>query len=176
MDETWREKPGGRRPAAGPGDRGRWVVPRLDAGAMAVAEWDPPVVGVHPGIGPRPTHPLLIVPGLVLLAAVSILEGYRWLHLLPDGSLLPTGLLFTLVALPATYWLTRYRSTGLTNVLRRVARICSTSVPVLGLAILIGSAAPWAQLLGITSLVLAASALGLAVATEHGDHSPSHRR
>ena len=116
-----------------------------------------------------------MVPGLVLLAAASIFEGYQWLHLIPGGSLRPSGLFFAVAVLPAAYGLTRYRSAA-RRALRRVVLACSAAIPLLALVAVIVPPTSWTRILGVVSLVLAASALILAVASEHVDHSSSYQR
>ena len=123
----------------------------------------------------QPAEPQFVVPGLVLLAAASIFEGYQWLHLIPGGSLRPSGLFFAVAVLPAAYGLVRYRSTA-RRALRRVVLSCSAAIPLLALVAVIVPPTSWTRILGVVSLVLAASALILAVASEHVDHSSSYQR
>ena len=127
------------------------------------------------GDAPRPAGPTAgsagSVPGytaptLILLAAVAIFEGYMWLHLIPDGSLRPSGLLFAVAVVPVTSALTR-GDPGTGGRLGRVTRLCSVAIPLLGVALLVSHATVWARLLGGVSLVFAVSALALAAASEH---------
>ena len=119
--------------------------------------------------------PPFATPGAVLLAAAAILEGYRWLQIIPDGSLRPSGPLFVVAALPATYVLTRHVTSGWAGGLRRVAIGCAAIVPLLGVAVVTGHASGWGHALGITSLLLALSILMLAVVSEWRDRSvPRH--
>jgi hypothetical protein len=122
----------------------------------------------------RPAAYLFAAPALVLLAAVAIFEGYLWLHLIPGGSLRPSGLLFAVGIVPVTFALTRgdpdHRSR-----LCRLTRLCATPIPLLGMAFLVSHATPCARLLGAASLALAVSTLALTAASEYGGtrRSPS---
>jgi hypothetical protein len=113
-----------------------------------------------------PAAPPFAAPALVLLAAAAIFEGYMWLHLIPGGSLRPSGLLFAVAIVPMTYALTRCDPDHRSH-LCRFTRLCSVSLPLLGVAFLVSHATPWARLLGAVTLVFAVSALVLAAASEH---------
>ena len=137
--------PGPMREAAEPTDRGR--VHRGDAG------------------------PRFATPVAVLLAAAAILEGYGWLQIIPDGSLRPSGTLFVVAALPATYALTRHVTSGWAGGLRRVALGCAASVCVLGVPVVTGHRSGWGHALGLASLLLALSVLMLSAAAERRGRS-----
>jgi len=176
MDEFRQNSPPGWGVSGDTGGDRRAAAPHGAGVASDVVERVPPAAVTHSRADRGGTRPLLTVPGLVMLATVAIFEGYQWLHLIPGESLHPSGLLFAVVSLPATYWLTRCGNPGHTVVLRRTTRACAAAIPVLGLIVLIGYPTPWARALGLVPLALAASALGLAVASERADSSPSHQR
>jgi len=105
--------------------------------------------------------------GLIVLATVAILEGYRWLDLIRLDAPRPTMVLYVVLVTPATFFLTRRTAVGRAG---RSARLCAraASLCVVGL----GIAALWVapditvRLLGAASLLLAAAALILAWTTE----------
>jgi len=117
-----------------------------------------------------PGLPLFAAPGLVLLAALAIFAGYRWLNLFPNGSLRPTSLLFALAVAPATFALTRHVHAPQVPGARVVARACAGTVLVLGLTVAVDHIALLSRVLGVTSLVLAVALVSLVVASER------HRR
>jgi hypothetical protein len=119
--------------------------------------------------------PRFATPGAVLLAAAAILEGYRWLQFIPDGSLRASEPLFVVAALPATYALTRHVTSGWAGGLRWVAIGCAAMMPVLGVAVVTGHPSGWGHALGLASLLLALSILTLSVAAERrGPSTPRH--
>jgi hypothetical protein len=111
-------------------------------------------------------YPPFVAPGLVLLAAASLLEGYLWLHVIPVGPLRPSGLLFAAVAAPATYGLTRVVPVGTPSWLRRAALVCAAAVPLAGVLVVVHTVSG-ERAFGIVSLALAAAILALAVLSEH---------
>jgi len=119
---------------------------------------------------PLPVAGWLVVPTMVLLAAAAIFAGYHWLQFIPDGSLRPSGIVVTVLALVATFALTRRTSAGRAVLLRRIARTSAAALPVLALVGLITHRTAWNQVLGAVSLLLAAALLALAAVSEHADH------
>ncbi len=113
--------------------------------------------------------PLFAAPALVLLAAVAIFEGYQWLHLIPDGSLRPSGMLFALVVVPIAYGLASLGSVGHTAALRRALVASAAVIPVLGTIVLVDHSVVCGRVLGVSSLVLATVAVALVVVSER-DH------
>ncbi len=149
-----------RRAGTGPGP-----ACALAPAPRSVAPGHDAVARVVP-VGRSAGSPLFAVPGLVLLAALSIYEGYHWLQIIPSGSLHQSGLLFAVVAVPATYGLTRDLTAGLVGFLRHLALVTSTAVPLLAGVVVVGHGAGWARVLGVASLLLAASVIALAAVTE----------
>ena len=118
------------------------------------------------GPGPEWSSPRFAAPGLVLLAAAALLEGYLWLHLIPIGPLRPSGLLFATVVAPATYGLTRVVAVGTPFWLRRVTLVCAAAVPLAGVLV-VAHTVTGERAFGALSLALAAAILTLAVLSEH---------
>jgi hypothetical protein len=154
----------------------------MDDGRQNVMPGDSSVAGararsarrVEPPADARHDPPFA-VPGLVLLAAVAIIEGYQWLRIIPGGSLRPSGLLFAVAVVPATWWLTGHGIGRWMAPLRRVALAGAGAVPVLGLFVLAGHGTALHQCLGAASLLLAVAVLAIAAVSERGDHSASTR-
>jgi hypothetical protein len=122
-----------------------------------------------------PGLPLFAAPGLVLLAALAIFAGYRWLNLFPNRSLQPTSLLFALAVAPATFALTRHVHAPQVPGTRVVARACAGTVLVLGLTVAVDHIALLSRVLGVTSLVLAVALVSLVVASERHRRSVAPR-
>lgn len=55
----------------------------------------------------RPQAPQLLTAGLVLLAAAAVLEGYRWLQVIPSNRLDLPAVVFAVLVAPTTLVLTR---------------------------------------------------------------------
>jgi hypothetical protein len=129
----------------------------------------PPVVaGPAPGSGRGnlPTAPLFPSPGLALLAAVSILEGYRWFGVIANSGSRPWAVAFAVTALPGALALTRVegargRSTG-----QRLVVVAAVVATVATAAVL-WTGSGWATTVaGIADLALALTALALLAAGE----------
>ena len=112
------------------------------------------------------TPPSFAAPALVLVAALAIIVGYHWLHLIPNGPLRPTSIPFALVVAPATFALTRHVDAWRWGPARMVARVTAVLVLVLGLFLAGDRTTPFSRVLGATSLVLALSLLVLVIASE----------
>jgi hypothetical protein len=131
-------------------------------------EWAPVDTAdeVHPGT----RTPAFAAPGLVLLATIAIYEGYHWLRLIPDGTVRPAAVVLAVIAVPATFGLTRRISGPGTERLRTVAHACAVLLPVLWTVALLAHSDIAADLLGADSLALALSLVALAVLSEIGEH------
>ncbi len=115
-------------------------------------------------------------PGLVLVGAIAIFEGYQWLHLFPSGPLWLVSLLIALVVAPATFSLTHFASAPRWPWVRRLARASALFVLVLGIVVAIVHPTLLANALGVISLVLSGSVLSLAVASEYHRDRPDRIR
>ncbi len=111
----------------------------------------------------RARTPSLVTAGLVLLTAAAVLEGYRWLNVIPPSRLHPSALVFTVLMVPCCLFLTR----ALRGERRRRAQraVVAGVVGLVGVtAVELGSNHPWsAHLLGAYDLVLAATILAAAL-------------
>ena len=132
-------------------------------------DWDaarPPPAAVR---AVRERAPTLVTAGMVLLAAAAILEGYRWLNVIPASRLSPSALVFAAVAVPTAVLLTRTAlatARRSTRVAVEVAAVGLVAVTVLEMVV----NRPWsARALGAYDLLMAAAVLGVAVAS--GDFS-----
>jgi len=110
-----------------------------------------------------PRAPSLVTAGLVLLTAAAVLEGYRWLNVIPSSRLHPSALVFTVLMVPCCMFLTR----ALRGERRRPAQR-AVLAGVIGLVAVTAAELvvdrPWsAHLLGAYDLALAATILAAAL-------------
>jgi hypothetical protein len=148
------------------------AVPTLTAHPAVLADRGPrsrPTETPDESSGHESAEPLFAAPGLILFAAVAIFEGYRWLHLVPDGLLRPTSVAFTLSVVPVTVALTRHVDAPTAA----WARIAAVVILVLGLVVAIGHVTAISRVLGVTSLFLAGTLVFLVVASERHRHPPA---
>ena len=107
-------------------------------------------------------------PVLVLVAAVAILEGYRWLNVLPPLGWRPVTALLTVVAVPLAVAVTRGDRRGRGG--RRVVAGTVTGVALLlvpaTITALVLPRSPAAQLVGAMNLLLAVTALAAVLVNE----------
>jgi len=122
----------------------------------------------------NPVTPRFAAPGLVLMAVLAIFTGYHWLHLFPNGSFRPVAVLFAIVAMPATFALTRHLIAPQVPGPRFVARVSATIGLILGLVVLVDGDSSLRWVLGVTSLVLAVALVSLAFASERRRLPPAH--
>ena len=126
----------------------------------ASLEFAPPVahaVPEHPGV------PSLVRAGLILLTAAAVLEGYRWLNVIPSSRLHPSAPVFAVLMVPCCLFLARAP--------REQKRRPAQKATVAGVVGLVAVTAvelvvdrPWsAHLLGAYDLALAATLLGAAL-------------
>ena len=108
------------------------------------------------------------------MAALAIFSGYHWLHLFPNGTSRPTALLFALVAVPATFALTRRVDAPQVPRARIVARVCAGIGLILSLVDAVDHRSPFSWVLGVTSLVLAIALVSLAFASERSRPPSAH--
>jgi hypothetical protein len=117
--------------------------------------------------------PMFAAPALMVVAAVAVLEGYNWLHLFPETSLRSTSLLFVVCVVPATVLLTRHVQGPRWIPADRVARAGAVVVLVLGSIAAFHHTAILDRVLGVVSLLLAASLVSLVAASERRRQSPT---
>ena len=120
-------------------------------------------------------EPVLASPGLALLAAVSILEGYRWIGVIPSGdsrlSSLASGrggaIAFAVLATAAVLLLTRADG-GRRPLLQRLARLATAVVIASSVALLAATATATAakDAVGVSDLLLASALAGVLIAGE----------
>ncbi len=142
----------------------------------------PTRVPVAPPVG---LGSLLAGPGLALLAAVSLVEGYRWLGVFHAGSTGGGSVLFgtvgvALVALltpPAAAVLTPRREPGQAVRLAGTVVAVAVAVAVTTVAALAFGGHGWRQVAGAVDIVLAAVAFAAVAVGEHSrNHPPRDRR
>jgi hypothetical protein len=112
----------------------------------------------------------------VLVAAVAILEGYRWLNVLPSVGWRPSAIVFTSLAVPLAMVVTRGHrgEPGGPGGQRWPARaVTGAALLVVPLTVitLIHPQAPIAQLMGSTDLLFAVAALVAVLINERTTHS-----
>ncbi len=119
-------------------------------------------------------------PVLVLLAAVAILEGYRWLNVLPSVGWRPSAVVFTVIAVPLALAVTsggRGEPGGPGGhpwAARAVTGAALLMVPMTVIA-LIHPRPPIAQLMGSTDLLFAVAALATVLINERATHGGQRR-
>ncbi len=119
-----------------------------------------------PGPARRPV-PGYVAPAYVLVAALSVLEGYCWLKVISTGNWHPSAMPSALAACAVTTGLWHLRSGRLQAVGAAPVALSSVAlVGVTGVAIVTDRPAA-ASLAGAGNLLVALLALGAVVATEH---------
>jgi hypothetical protein len=100
-----------------------------------------------------------VTAGLVLLTAAAVLEGYRWLQVIPSGRLHPSALVFVVLVVPATLFLTRPPRPWLRTHSERVAVAAVAGLTVVTVVETV-TGRPWsADLLGASDLTTAVAIL-----------------
>ncbi len=111
----------------------------------------------------RPRAPQLVTAGLVLLTAAGVLEGYRWLQVIPSGRLHPSALLFVVLVVPTTLFLTRPPRPWVRTPSERVAVAAVAGLTVVTVVETV-TGKPWsADLLGASDLTTAVAILTAAL-------------
>ena len=153
----------------------RWsAIPTRTAHPSVLAARGPrpgPVGARHEPNGDEPVEPLFAAPGLILVAAVAIFEGYHWLHLVPDGRSVPHP------SPSPSPWYRRPSRSPAASTRRPPARAAhrrrGDPVPR-GSWCLVGRRRPAVgRVLGVTSLFLAATLSVLVVASERRRQPPA---
>lgn len=123
---------------------------------------DPPVVPA-----PEPAAvPGFVSPVLVLLAAVSILQGYTLLNVLPDGEWQISAILFAAVSFPLSVVLTRPGGRVVRTGTEKAVALSAVLVAVMTAVALVVDRPSVTHLLGVSDLVFALLALVAALANE----------
>lgn len=114
--------------------------------------------------------PLLAAPGLVAVAAMSIMEGYRWLNVIPAHSLHPSAYIYVALAVPLLVACTRPQPDRPRGWVRRAAVAASLALGFAALAETVINR-PWsARAFGVCDLAVAAVAIGAAWVINRSDH------
>jgi hypothetical protein len=96
-----------------------------------------------------------VTAGLVLLTAAAVLEGYRWLQVIPSGRLHPSALVFAVLVVSATVFLTRPPRPWVRTPSERIAVAAVAGLTVATVVETVTSR-PWsADLLGASDLMVA---------------------
>ena len=104
------------------------------------------------------------------MAAVSVLEGYRWFGIIANTGSRPWAVAFAVLAVPAAVALTRPLGTRQTTMMSGLVRTAALGAAVATVVVL-WTDQPWATAtLGTTDLGLASAALALLVAAERSRH------
>ena len=122
--------------------------------ADASPEWSPPTV------------PRFASPVLVLIAAVSILEGYKWLNVVSTGGWQPSAAVFVSFAVPLAVVLARPRRDGRRMVAAKAVVAAALVMGTLTALALLVDQPPVTHLMGGSDLLFAVTALGVALANE----------
>lgn len=129
----------------------------------AVTELDTPQAVAAPK---RAAVPGFVSPALMLLATVSILQGYTLLNVLPDGGWQTSALLFAAVGVPLSVVLTRRSWRGTHTVTEKSVSLAAALVAVMtALALIVGRPSS-THLLGVSDLMFALLALVAVMAYE----------
>ena len=110
--------------------------------------------------------PGFVSPTLVLLAAVSILQGYSLLNVLPDGEWQTSAILFAAVSFPLSVALTRPGARGARTVTEKAVALSVALVAVMTAVALMIDRPSVTHLLGVSDLAFALLALVAVLANE----------
>ena len=122
--------------------------------ADALPAWTPPGV------------PRFVSPILVVVAAVSILEGYKWLNVVSTGGWQPSAAVFVSFAVPLALVLARPRLDGRRVVAVRAVVVASLIMLTSTVLALLVDQPPVTHLMGASDLLFAVTALGVALVNE----------
>ncbi len=159
------------------GRRTGWLrkrIPLSVPGPLLVAEaagsLPRPVDGGAVSVG-RPTRlraaeliPLgQVSPALALLAPVTFIEGYRWLHVLPADRAELASAAFVVVALLMTMSFTRAHRSQLRPWTRRLVAVALAVTTVATLAMFLGSRPATDRILGLSDLLVGTAVVAAVV-------------
>jgi hypothetical protein len=109
----------------------------------------------------RPRAPSLVTAGLILLTAAAVLEGYRWLNVIPSIRLHPSTLVFTVLVVPCCLFLTRAPHGAKRRPTQKVVLVVAGGL-VVTTVVELAVNRPWsAHLLGAYDLAMAATILAV---------------
>ncbi len=111
-----------------------------------------------------------VSPTLVLLAAVSILQGYTLLNVLPAGGWQTSAILFAAVTFPLSLLLARLHDRRPPTVINLAVASSAALVAGMTVVALVIDRPLVTHLLGVCDLVFALLALGAVLANERADH------
>ena len=121
--------------------------------------------------------PRCVSPILVLLAAASILEGYKWLNVIPAGGWQPSAVVFVGLVFPVAMVLTRPRRDGRRVVAAKVVAVASLALLAVTVLAIFVDRPSVTHLMGVSDLLFALTALGAVLANElHASGSPREGR
>jgi hypothetical protein len=142
-------------PSAGDGDGDGTLTTSLDS--------PPPVVAPHRAVA---SVPGFVSPALALLAAVSILQGYTLLNVVPAGGWQTSAILFAAVTFPLSVLLTRPHGGGPRTITEKAVASSAALVAVMTVTALVIDRPSVTHLLGVSDLMFALVALGAVLVTE----------
>lgn len=123
----------------------------------------PPVIAPHRAVA---SVPGFVSPALALLAAVSILQGYTLLNVVPAGGWQTSAILFAAVTFPLSVLLTRPRGGGPRTIAEKAVASSAALVAVMTVTALVIDRRSVTHLLGVSDLMFALVALGAVVVNE----------
>jgi hypothetical protein len=114
--------------------------------------------------------PVFGSPALALLAAFSLLEGYRWFGVIAGSGSRPWAVVFAAVSVPAAAALTRRPGGGGhgRSVIEQLVVLAAAAGGLATAVALVGHGRWLTDAVGIADLALAAAALGALAAGERG--------
>jgi hypothetical protein len=111
-----------------------------------------------------------VAPALVLLAAVSILQGYQWLHVVPTEGWRPPALVSVALILPLALFLTHPTGGAHRSPTQWLVGCSAWLLLAASLAVDVFDRPPVMDLLGGTDLVVAGTALAAVASLERKRH------
>jgi hypothetical protein len=122
---------------------------------------------VAPALGDLPVGPGFLTPVLVLLAAVSVLEGYIWLDVIQVRQWRPSMVAFGVAAVAVTLVFARSRPGTRAPLGLRSVAAASVAVLVMTVAAVLVKQPAVDDLAGVLDLLFAFAAVTTVVTAEH---------
>ncbi len=107
-----------------------------------------------------------VAPALVLLAAVSILQGYQWLHVVPNEGWRPPALVAVALILPLALFLTHPAGGARRSPTQWLVGCSAWLLLAASLAVDVFDSAPVRDLLGGADLIVAGTSLAAVASLE----------